>query len=411
MFNKHSIFFNLAISLFITILLLFVSFFTIIEIDNKNNFNSLKRKYMTITKIINQEYSRFGFTNDLRRMIDEMDLDLIDKDKKIKKLLETKELKLIMRKRMENILLHIFKTKEYNILHFQTPFEEFIIIDKETKIDMSRNLTLFIFLFLLIAILFIAYTIYKKLSPLSELQEKIDFIGDTNMCLDFLKETAKDEVSLLAKALLDKSKNINQLKNARDVFIRNIMHELKTPITKGRFLVELENNQQNKAKLQTVFHQLESLISEFAVIEEVIAKKDSIEKKDIFFDDIIENVLDMMMIEDENKIEINQNNCKYHLNFKLFSIVVKNLIDNALKYSFDNKVKISVIEDKLIFQNTGKPLQYNLEKYYEPFFSNTSNDKESFGLGLYIIKSILDAHNFKLQYNYQNNTNTFTIVL
>jgi len=35
------------------------------------------------------------------------------------------------------------------------------------------------------------------------------------MCLDFLKE------------------------NAKDVFIRNIMHELKTPITKGRFLVEL----------------------------------------------------------------------------------------------------------------------------------------------------------------------------
>jgi len=42
------------------------------------------------------------------------------------------------------------------------------------------------------------------------------------MCLDFLKE------------------------NAKDVFIRNIMYELKTPITKGRFLVELENNQQIK---------------------------------------------------------------------------------------------------------------------------------------------------------------------
>lgn len=411
MFNKHSIFFNLAISLFITILLLFVSFFTIIEIDNKNNFTNLKRKYMTVTKIINQEYSRFGFTNDLRKMIDEMDLKLIDKDKKIKRLLETKELKLIMRKRMDNILLHIFKTTHYNILHFQTPFEEFIIIDKETKTDISRNLTLFIFLFLLVVILLIAYTLYKKLSPLSELQEKIDSIGDTNMHLGFLRENAKDEVSLLAKALLDKSQNINQLKNSRDVFIRNIMHELKTPITKGRFLVELENTQKNKIKLQTVFHQLESLISEFAVIEEVIAKKDNIEKKDIFFDDIFENVLDMLMIEDKDKIEINQNHCKFHLNFKLFSIVVKNLIDNALKYSFDNKVNISVLKNKLIFQNTGKPLQYNLEKYYEPFFSNTSNDKQSFGLGLYIIKSILDAHKFKLQYKYQNNTNTFTIVL
>ncbi|MGB3751827.1 MAG: hypothetical protein WA945_09690, partial [Arcobacteraceae bacterium] len=258
MFNKNSIFFTLAISFIITIVLLFVSFFTINQIDQKNDFNNLKRKYATITKIVDREYSRFGFTNDLKMIIDEMDLTLISKDKSIYKILKKKKLDFIMKRKMENILLYVFQNKNNTILHFQTPFEEFIIIDKNTQIERYNSTLLFIFLFLLLSIGFVAFTIYKKLFPLYELQSKIEHIGDIDMKLDFLKKDAKDEVSVLARALLEKSKSLNQLTKARDVFIRNIMHELKTPITKGRFLVELENSQNNKEKLQKVFYQMES---------------------------------------------------------------------------------------------------------------------------------------------------------
>jgi len=411
LFNKNSVFFTLSISFIITILLLFVSFFTINQIEQKNDFNNLKRKYATISQIVDQEYSRFGFTNDLKMILDEMNLVLISQEKSIYKILKNKKIDFIFKRRMENILLYVFQNQKNTILHFQTPFEEFIIIDKNTHIEKYNNTLLFIFLFLLISIVFVAFTIYKKLSPLYELQSKIDHIGDTDMKLDFLKKDAKDEVSLLAIALLEKSKSLNQLTKARDVFIRNIMHELKTPITKGRFLLELENSQNNKEKLQKVFYQLESLISEFAVIEEVIAKKENIEKKDIFFDDILENALDILMIEDESSIQTTHTQLKLHVNFKLFSIVVKNLIDNALKYSNDKKVNITIKNNTISFENKGDRLQYDLEKYYEPFFSNSSNNTESFGLGLYIIKSILDVHNFNLIYKHHNNINTFTIVV
>jgi len=379
--------------------------------EKQNNFNNLKRKYSTITRIVNQEYARFGVTNDLKEMIDEMNLTLINNSNQIQKILQKSHLELILERRMENILLYVFKSEKYNILHLQTPFEEFIIIDKDEQNINNNTIIFIIFLFLFTAILFIAYIIYKKLSPLYELHSKIDHIGDQNMHLDFLKKDAKDEVSLLASALLEKSKNLNQLKNARDVFIRNIMHELKTPITKGRFLVELESTQKNKEKLAKVFFQLESLISEFAVIEEVIAKKENIIKKDIFFNDILENSTDMLLIDNDTKVQVNENNTKVNVNFKLFSIVVKNLIDNALKYSTDNKVSIVVTQNSITFKNSGTSLKDDLEKYYEPFYTTQTNNKESFGLGLYIIKSILDVHNFKLQYSYEDNTNTFTIVL
>ena len=411
LFNKNSIFLTLSISLVITILLLFISFFTINEIDKKNNFDNLKRKYSTITKIVNQEYARFGFTNDLRRMIEEMDLILIDDSKKIQRTLQKTKLELMIKRRYANILLHIFKDKNHNILHFQTPFEEFLIIDHDIQSTHYHTFTILVFAILLLTILFVAYSVYKKLAPLYELHSKIDHIGNPNMSLDFLQTNAKDEVSLLARALLEKSQNLNQLKTSRDIFIRNIMHELKTPITKGRFLLELESNQTNKEKLQKVFYQLESLISEFASIEEVIAKKQNIEKKDIFFDDILENTLDMLMLENETDIEIDNHDFKLFVNFKLFSIAVKNLIDNGLKYSNNHKVSIKIEHNAILFINQGKPLEHSLEKYYEPFFSNSANNKGSFGLGFYIIKSILDVHNFKLNYTHQENNNIFTIVL
>jgi len=410
LFNKNSIFFTLGISLGVSILLLAISFFTINQMDQTKQFLVLKKKYQTIGRIINQEYARFGFTNDLKYMINDMDLILVDNPRDIEDILENENLQLLIQRRSENILLHIFHNNDDNFLHFQTPFEEFIIIDDEINVHTHNPIIFFVFLFLLIMILLIAYSVYRKLSPLNKLTSKINEIGKKDLQLDFLKKDAKDEVSLLAKSLLEKSDNLNKMKTARDIFIRNIMHELKTPITKGRFLTELPESVENKKKLTKVFYQLESLINEFAVIEEVIAKKETITKKEIFFDDILENALDILMIEDEYKVSVNTNSLKLSVNFKLFTIVIKNLIDNALKYSTDGKLKVQIENNSISVSNKGEKLEYNLEKYYEPFFSEHTNKKESFGLGLYIIKSILDVHNFKLDYAYKNEENTFRIL-
>ena len=142
--------------------------------------------------------------------------------------------------------------------------------------------------------------------------------------------------------------------------------------------------------------------------------EENIVKKDIFFDDILDNVLDILMIEDENIITTNKNNIKLHVNFKLFTIVIKNLIDNAIKYSNDNKVNINIEQKTISVSNKGESLKHDIEKYYEPFFNNNqhkANKQNSFGLGLYIIKNILDVHGFKLTYLYQDGINIFTIKL
>ena len=79
------------------------------------------------------------------------------------------------------------------------------------------------------------------------------------------------------------------------------------------------------------------MINEFATIEELISSSKTIEKKKIILlDDIVDNAKDILMV-DEDDVLLEYENQKLDVNFKLFSIAVKNLIDNGIKYSFDKK--------------------------------------------------------------------------
>lgn len=187
------------------------------------------------------------------------------------------------------------------------------------------------------------------------------------------------------------------------------MHELKTPIAKGRILVHLPATEQNIETMQKVFYRLESLINEFADIEELISTKKEIEKKEYHLEDIVDNSIDILMC-DEDEVVKEFENIKLGVDFNIFSIAIKNLIDNGIKYSSNKKVTIKTEDKKIIFENIGEELKYSLEDYFEPFFRGDDvKSNQSFGLGLYIIKHILDAHNLKLQYERVNDINRFII--
>ena len=72
--------------------------------------------------------------------------------------------------------------------------------------------------------------------------------------------------------------------------------------------------------------------------------------------------------------------------------------------SFTKNEKVTIKSDggDLIFENEGEPLKFDLEKYFEPFFSSEVNNKDSFGLGLYIIFNILKANHYTLEYSHEN---------
>lgn len=209
-------------------------------------------------------------------------------------------------------------------------------------------------------------------------------------------------------------KNINdtqhQLKS-RQLFLRTIMHELKTPIAKGRIVSELIDDEKQKKRMITIFEKLNYLIDDFAKVEQIVSNNYSLNLHAYKMDSIVQKSIDMLLLEKTDNIIMQGISAeKIDVDLDLFSLAIKNLIDNALKHSNDTKVTIKEEEYSLLFISNGAELQKPLQEYFKPFHADTKNKTHGMGLGLYIVHSILQMHNMQLEYEYKEKQNIFRIV-
>ncbi|MBP9490018.1 MAG: HAMP domain-containing histidine kinase [Aliarcobacter sp.] len=405
--NRQSIFFTIGVSFIISILLVIISFLILITHDYRMKEGQLLDKYVPVTKMINRQ-EKSNFDEEFIKNLEEIDYKLFTQMSEINSITYNPKTKILFERihPKHGDIFRILNLNDINYIYMKRKNETILIQDNNSSNSNSHIYIILVFAILFITIILVYLITLRKLMPLKILKDKVKTLGDENFDFECCNSNAKDEVSLLAQEFKKSAEKLKSLKEARNIFIRNIMHELKTPITKGKFLTQLELNEENNEKLKSVFNRLESLINEFASIEELISSNKNIEKKFYYLDDIIDNAKDILMVEDENVISKYENK-KLEINFKLFSIAVKNLIDNAIKYSSNKEVVIKTENENIIFENSGDELKFPLENYFEPFFSNEDKQKDSFGLGLYIIFNILKANNYTLEYEYIDGINRF----
>ncbi len=404
--NRRSIFFNITIIFLISILFISLTFFIVIKNSNRIHHSYLKRKYSRMIRPVLHEIKNNNgiVTDEVKKRLESLNLEILN----VKNIPMIKHYNNICTLSMPRYRIRVFQKGKHYYISVRTRYVYLLLKDNNSDVRSSKFLL--ISLFIITVVLFISYIyIIRKLYPLKLLQDKIKKLGEGEFDMD-CKIDGKDEISNLSNEFDKSIKNLQKLKNSRNIFLRNIMHELKTPITKGRFLTKLPPNEQNREKMERVFLRLEALINEFASIEELISCTKDFEKKSYYIVDIIDNALDLLF-EEGCLIDIQNlsKNKKISVNFKLFSIAVKNLIDNAIKYSKETKAIVKIEENQISFINKGEKLKHPLEKYYEPFFKEDTKTNQSFGLGLYIVHSIMQTHDLTLKYKYENGNNIFFI--
>lgn len=249
------------------------------------------------------------------------------------------------------------------------------------------------------------YLILQKLRPLIRLRRKISMFGDGNLDISF-KVKGCDEIALVANELESARLKINTILESRTLFLRNIMHELKTPIAKGTIATQMLDSQKQRDRFSSIFGRLESLVTEFAMIEEVTSIHDKREFKEYRLVDIIDGAIDMAMVE-RSSVSVNIDaSHKIFASYRLYTTAIKNMIDNGIKYSSDAHVTILIKNNELCFESKGECIKHPLQYYIEPFTKNNPS-KNSFGLGLYLVDSILKAHDEVLAHEYDNGVNRF----
>ena len=395
-----SIFKKISILFFISLTLMSIIGFWIDEINSKRIDTLVKEKYI---KISNELFQNIENKTQLNALLDKYDL-------------EKKELK---NNNNYNILYENTLTFGYIVILQETFGDEFIIKIKylddeyilktadEENITDKLILNILVFVDIFVLILIFLY-ILKLLSPLKIITKQLTNFanGDLSSRIDI---KSNDEIGILANSFNKMASNLENLITTREELLRDIGHELRTPIAKGKFAIEKIDDFSQKELLKKIFKDLEVLTNELIELEKLNSTKLNITT--FKAETLIVESLAKLYLDDESKIEIEIiDDFKIKADLYYLSIVLKNLIDNAIKYTSSFPIKIIVKTNEISVLNQGKALAKELDYYLKPFTQELSQ-RDGFGLGLSIVKKIIDRHDFRLEYSYRNESNIFKICL
>ena len=282
----------------------------------------------------------------------------------------------------------------------------FIVLEDTGKFSMVR---LWILCGVINVLLLLFFTVVlRKLLRLKELKRAIHSFGERK-AFSPIDIKSEDELGDIAQEFNTAMEKIHHLKEARTLFLRNILHELKTPIMKGKILSNTLEENQKKEQLHHVFERLERLLEEMVKVEKLSSTEWVLETKEYRLVDVLDHARDLLMSETQRLHVIIESEAPLiAIDFELFSTALKNLLDNALKYSSE-RVEVRIHEDAMHICSTGAMLEAKYLDFTKAFNRSIEGASQGLGLGLYIAHEVIKKHRFCLIYQYENGQNSFSI--
>lgn len=455
---KQRLYISFSLILFILIFITSVSFYTIFNLNKVHN--SQKHRYDQIRRVeklkeYNNSFSwivldiitdyekmnivnkRLEKANELFKNLSLQKKDTIDNSESIKekenleliflefenveKLIKQELYELILKKEEKNFNIFNKKYDQTSTLVQKLLIEEINYLqdelnktEKNTE-DFIETIKLELVILLLIA-MFLSFIISGKI--IKEIKDKLYklnegvlqlFKDDENSIkVDIGENNELSEITNNLNSYLEKQ---HEIIHSREELLRNISHELKTPIAKGKFLLEnlkTKNESSEITSINRVFFDIEELTSK--LLEREKLNFATLKSSEFKISSLILEALSKLSIDDESKIKLEIKNDFYVVGDKYYlTIALKNLIDNALKYAEDFPIEIETKNSRLNVKNIAQKLSNDLIYYVKPF-TREPNQQSGHGLGLNIVNKIIQKHNFKLEYDYKNPLNIFSIV-
>ena len=296
-----------------------------------------------------------------------------------------------------------------------------------------------IFLFTAVVVLCIAFltssvTSLKQTKPLKEIAETARKFGHGEYDVRVNGyEDRRDEVGELAEAFNVMADSIAKSEERRSEFVANISHELKTPMTtiagfSDGILDGTIPPERERAALQTISAETRRLsrlvrrmldLSRLQSAENVTAQEQ--------FD--VSEIMLRVLVSLETKINARRLDVDTQLpdgpvmvwgDPDSITQVCYNLLDNAIKFSDEGSTLGIAIQPKggkahVIVRNTGQTIPSDeLAMIFDRFHKSDKSrsvDREGVGLGLYIVKTILNNHKENITVTSQSGVTEFNFTL
>ncbi len=284
--------------------------------------------------------------------------------------------------------------------------------------------------FMFIAIYILTWRLTKPLKSMSEAAKAMSK-GDFSKRVPV---TSDDEIGELAVSFNMMTNSLSRLESMRKSFVGDVSHELKTPMTTiGGFIDGILDGTIGESEREYYLGIVSQEIKRLSRLVNGMLSMTRLESGEFSLKperfDFYELLCSVMISQEQrcehSKLEIKGLDALEHIEIfadkDLIHQVIYNLVDNAIKFSNESGViSFGLTEDKtnIIFTitNTGmgipeKELPFVFERFYKGDKSR-SVVKNSTGLGLYIVKTIISAHKGKISVkSKENQFTTFKVVL
>lgn len=317
------------------------------------------------------------------------------------------------------VLTYIFQNDDGKFfeLEVSTPH-----IDKKDLRGAIFYWIVFLFLAILLCILLLnLWTIGHSMRPLRKLLRWLDKyrVGEDNRPLD--NPTKIYEFRKLNEVVRESIKRTEVAYEQQKMFIGNASHEMQTPlaICNSRLEMLLEDPSLTERQMEEIVKTRQTLeqLSRMNRSLLLLTKIDNgqfADVADVNFTESIQRLLpDYEMVYASKNIRLQtelQGDFIVRMDESLAQTLLSNLLKNAFVHNHEGgEITIKATTDSLLFENTGAPESLNRDYIFERFY-HSSDNRQSLGLGLAVVKAICQRYGLRIDYAFNNGKHAFTIV-
>lgn len=304
----------------------------------------------------------------------------------------------------------------------------------ESKLAFLGYTLIFSYIISVLLIWFFSYYLVSKfLQPLEVLKNQISDTSVHRLTTDIILKNSNDEIGVLAKSFNLMTSRLDDVFQSQKDFNSSAAHEMRTPLTRMAFqlenLIQLENHSpKTKTTLQQMLqdvYQLSDLTKSLLLLSKFDKEGIATVYEEVRIDEVVFDAFE----------SVHRNFPEFKMDFQideesiddsvltvkgvksLLEITFINLFKNAALYSDNQEVDISIKETdfriivKVYSVGSIIPLEER-EKLFEAFKrGSNSHNKTGSGLGLRIVKRILEYHKAEISYtSLSDKENLFTVI-
>jgi signal transduction histidine kinase len=267
---------------------------------------------------------------------------------------------------------------------------------------------LVVLIFPLTAILAGTYFLIRWiLNPVKGLTEGVREVGKGNLN-HRVSLKRSDELGELATAFNGMTDRIRNMLRAKEQLMLDVSHELRSPLTRMKVALESLPAGYAKKNISEDVSEMETLVTEVLKTARTHYMHGQLDLQRVNLVELLNGLL-FTYQDQQPGVRVGKMPGKVDLDVDPDRVksVLKNLLDNSVKYSFQSSepVKISMENRKpfvvIRIQDNGVGIpEDELPYIFEPFYrvdKSRSKDTGGYGLGLSLCKTIMEAHQGKIE--------------